>query len=94
MEPGVFEQDGELVIGAIQADRVCPADFGEAFASRLLCAEDEAAVDDLSRCGVFDLFEAHVHSELTPELDLDVADVAWLIDSPGDRGDREQWAGP
>ena len=35
-----------------------------------------------------------MHSELAAELDFDVADVARLIDPPGDRADTPAWARP
>ena len=87
MQHGVFKQDGELVIGPAQADRIGAADFGEPFASRFLPAEDHAAVDDFSRAGIADTRQAHLHSESSSKLDFDVANVARLIDPPGDRGD-------
>ena len=59
-------------------------------ASRLLSAEDQAPVDDLAGCGIFDLIQADVHSELAAELDFDVANVAWLVNSPGDRADSQR----
>ena len=74
----------------LESHGIRPTDLGKAIGSRLLCAEDQAPVDDLSGCGVFDLIQADVHSELAAELDFDVANVAGLVNPPGDHAHSQR----
>ena len=76
------------MIGPAQADGIGPAELGKRLAARFLSANDDVVVDDFAGTGIPDRAQVHLHSERSSQLDLDVANVAWLVNSPRDGGNQ------
>ena len=90
LEPRVVQVERQLPFSPLEPDLVGPGDLGETMAAaRLLLTQDDTAVDHLTGAGVADLWQRDSQPELTPQLDLDVADVTRPVDPPGHHRDPD-----
>ncbi len=80
----------QLAITAHQPYQAGAGNLDQALAPRLFLPQDNPLVDQLARLGIAHRLQRDLEAELAAQLDLDVANVARTIDTPGIQRDERR----